>query len=76
MLYLTIDLSMKGARKMFWIILFSPLLVLVPIVFYLDKKKGAGDPKLNSDNHRMDQDLARTDHSFIFPGGDGPPDTQ
>lgn len=57
---------------MLWLILISPLIVLVPIVIYFDKKKGMGDPKLDSVNHRIEQDLARSDTSFIDPGGNGP----
>lgn len=61
---------------MLWLILFSPLIVLVPLVIYFDKKKGTGDPKLDSENHRIEQDLASSDKSFIFPGGNGPTDSQ
>ncbi|MEH7442150.1 hypothetical protein V7201_07390 [Bacillus sp. JJ1122] len=57
---------------MIWLILISPLIVLVPIVIYYDKKKGMGDPKLDSENHRIEQDLARNESSFIDQGGNGP----
>lgn len=59
---------------MLWLILFSPVIILVPLAFYMDRKKGTGDPKLNSENHRIEQDQAMHDKSFIFPGGEGPPD--
>lgn len=61
---------------MLWLALFSPLIVLIPVAFYMDKKKGTGDPKLDSENHRIEQDQALNDKSFMFPGGDGPPDSQ
>lgn len=61
---------------MLWLALFSPLIVLVPLAFYMDRKKGTGDPKLNSKNHRIEQDQAMHDKSFIFPGGNGPSDSQ
>jgi hypothetical protein len=61
---------------MLWLALLSPLIVLVPIAIYMDKKKGTGDPKLDSDNHRIEQDQALNDKSFIFPGGNGPTDSQ
>ncbi|MEH7885289.1 hypothetical protein V7654_13325 [Bacillus sp. JJ1609] len=57
---------------MIWLILLSPLIVLVPVVIYFDKKKGMGDPKLDTENHRIEQDQARSDTSFISPGGNGP----
>jgi hypothetical protein len=56
---------------MIWLILLSPLIILVPVVIYFDKK-GMGDPKLDSENHRIEQDQARSDTSFISPGGNGP----
>jgi len=62
----------EGGLNMLWLILLSPLIVLVPIVIYFDKKKGMGNPKLDSENHRIEQDLARNDTSFISHGGDGP----
>lgn len=61
---------------MLWLALFSPLIVLVPLAFYMDRKKGTGDPKLDSENHRIEQDQALNDKSFIFPGGEGPSDHQ
>lgn len=57
---------------MLWLILLSPLIVLVPLALYFDKRKGMGEPKLDSENHRIEQDLARSDTSFINPGGNGP----
>ncbi|MGV2941348.1 hypothetical protein AB5I83_17230 [Mesobacillus sp. LC4] len=61
---------------MLWIIIFSPLIVLVLIAVYMDRTKGTGDPKLDSENHRIEQDQALHDKSFIFPGGNGPTDGQ
>ncbi|WP_226675204.1 hypothetical protein [Mesobacillus jeotgali] len=61
---------------MLWLALFSPLIVLIPLVVYMDRKKGTGDPKLDSENHRIEQDQAMQDKSFIFPGGNGPSDSQ
>ncbi|ALC91696.1 hypothetical protein AM500_19335 [Bacillus sp. FJAT-18017] len=57
---------------MMWLLLLSPLIILIPVVIYLDKKKGAGDPKLDTDNYRIEQDLAKTETYFTTPGGDGP----
>jgi hypothetical protein len=55
---------------MLWLLLVTPLIILIPIVIYFDKR-GAGHPKLDSENHRIEQDLARSDMSFISHGGDG-----
>ncbi|MBS8263721.1 hypothetical protein DYI25_04595 [Mesobacillus boroniphilus] len=61
---------------MMWLALFSPLIILVPLAIYMDRKKGTGHPKLDSENHRIEQDQAMHDKSFIFPGGEGPPNNQ
>jgi hypothetical protein len=67
-----IGYNRKERGTMFWLVVLSPLIVLVPIVIYLDRKKGAGDPKLDSDNYRIERDQALHDKSSIFPGGNGP----
>lgn len=61
---------------MLWLAILSPLIVLVPLAIYFDRKKGTGNPKLDSENHRIEQDQAMQDKSFIFPGGNGPTDSQ
>lgn len=57
---------------MFWLIILSPLILLAPIVVYFDRKKGAGDPKIDSDNYRIERDQALHDKSSISHGGNGP----
>ncbi|RDI45528.1 hypothetical protein DFR59_102156 [Falsibacillus pallidus] len=50
---------------MIWLFILSPLFILIPVLIYFDKKHGASDPRLDTDNYRIDRDLAKDDSYFI-----------
>ncbi|MFE8700111.1 hypothetical protein ACFYKX_05670 [Cytobacillus sp. FJAT-54145] len=56
---------------MIWLVLLSPFIILIPIMIYFDKR-GASQPRLDSENHRIEQDQAKRDSFFTHGGGDGP----
>ncbi|WP_413303397.1 hypothetical protein AA0X95_26005 [Bacillus sp. 1P10SD] len=61
---------------MIWLLILSPIIILAPIAIYFDRKKGASNPKLDSENYQMNKSLAMREFIFITGGGDGPGNIQ